>query len=194
MMEKGAKKFIPPSQPEKEITEDKNYSSALAISNVSLESLIRKRSEKENIPELELRKGIEWLINRTKELISCASEPVLVGIAGGSGSGKSEIVANGLKEAFDDDSVVLVHIDDYFRGFKYNSDNGLNCDQPEAYNIDLFREHLKILKSGESILKPIYKKSMPEPIMNAESVEPKKIIIVEGLFPLISGVVNEMNL
>jgi predicted adenylyl cyclase CyaB len=192
--EEDAKSFVSPSWFGKEVTGDKSYSnSTLAVSSDALESLLRKCSEKEKVPELELNEGIKWLINRTKELVSHVSGPVLVGIAGGSGSGKSEIVANKLKEAFDDDTVLLIRMDDYYRGSKYVEDNGLNFDQPEALNIDLLREHLRALKSGKGIMKPVYEKSAFEPIMNAESVEPKKVIIVEGLFPLISELANEMH-
>lgn len=107
---------------------------------------------------------------------------MIIGIAGGTGSGKTTLTQR-IKEAFNDDVVVLSH--DYY--YKSNSDlsfeerTKLNYDHPNAFDTDLLIEHMKALKEGETIYHPVY--SFVEHTRLEETVEtkPAKVIILEGI-------------
>jgi predicted adenylyl cyclase CyaB len=71
--------------------------------------------------------------------------------------------------------------------------NILNWDQPEALNLSLFREHLRNLKQGKPVEKPVYDMKVSEPT-SIEKIEPKKIIIVEGLFALNDQIVDQADI
>ncbi|MBE6022147.1 MAG: uridine kinase [Cellulosilyticum sp.] len=107
---------------------------------------------------------------------------MIIGIAGGTGSGKTTLTQR-IKEAFADDIVVLSH--DYY--YKSNSDlpfeerTKLNYDHPNAFDTDLLVEHMRALKEGETIYHPVY--SFVEHTRLDETVEtkPAKVIILEGI-------------
>ena len=82
---------------------------------------------------------------------------IVIGVAGGSGSGKSTFT-NRIKKYFGDDVVVLYH-DNYYRsqdGIPFEQRVTVNYDHPDALETDLMVEHLKKLKAGESIECPVY--------------------------------------
>lgn len=109
-------------------------------------------------------------------------EPIIIGIAGGSGSGKTTLAEN-LKNEFDNDIAVLSH--DYY--YKQHNEltleerQKLNYDHPNAFDTDILIEHLKLLKQGKSIEHPIYSFVKHNRENETITVEPKKIIIVEGI-------------
>ena len=84
-------------------------------------------------------------------------ETVIIGIAGGTGSGKSTFT-NRLKKAFGDDVAVVYH-DNYYRRqdeVPFEKRKKENYDHPDALETDLLVEHLKMLKRGEAIDCPVY--------------------------------------
>lgn len=108
--------------------------------------------------------------------------PIIIGIAGGSGSGKTTFSQN-LKKEFDDEILVLSH--DYY--YKNHSDlsfeerKKLNYDHPNAFDTDMLVEHLIELKKGNKINHPVYSFVRHNREDHTVTVEPKKIIIVEGI-------------
>lgn len=172
-----AERFEPPSWLKEEVTENPSYYGRN----------LAQREKIKQIPEYELKEGIDKLLELVKEKSSQKEGPIIVEIAGGSASGKTSAVAAQLKERLGDEAMVL-SMDDYYRGktFMENEEkrgNILNWDQPEALNLPLLKEHLQLLKEGKPIEKPIYDMKVSEPT-GTERVEPKKIIIIEGLFAL----------
>lgn len=108
--------------------------------------------------------------------------PIVIGIAGGSGSGKTTLAEN-LKNEFGDDIAVLSH-DFYYKQHNeltIEERRKLNYDHPLAFDTDILIEHLKLLKEGKTIAHPVY--SFVKHNREAETipVNPKKIIIVEGI-------------
>ena len=109
-------------------------------------------------------------------------QPIIIGIAGGSGSGKTTFAKN-LKKEFDDEILVLSH--DYY--YKSHSDlsleerKKLNYDHPNAFETDLLVNHLKDLKDGKSISHPVYSFVRHDREDYTTAVDPKKIILVEGI-------------
>lgn len=109
-------------------------------------------------------------------------KPVIIGIAGGTGSGKTTL-AKRVKDAFDE-KVLLICQDYYYKSFddlSYEEKKGLNYDHPNAFDNEFLIEQLKELKEFKSIKRPVY--SFTEHKRQKETIEeqPKQVIIVEGI-------------
>ena len=108
--------------------------------------------------------------------------PLIIGIAGGTGSGKTTLTRH-LKEHFGPEVTVIGH-DNYYKrqvGKTYEERTRVNYDHPDAFDTDLLIEHLKELKAGHSIQCPVY--SFVDHNRTDQTVEivPTKVIIVEGI-------------
>ena len=142
--------------------------------------------------KLPLDAGVKYVIDRILELESKSASPIIVEIAGGSGSGKTTKVLAKLKEKFQD-RALLISIDDYYLGASRFKGQKLNFDHPDSVDLDLLREHLRLLKAGKWIEKPIYSFETAETI-GKERIDPKRIIIIEGIFTLNEKVTGEGDL
>ncbi len=114
-------------------------------------------------------------------------KPVIIGIAGGSASGKTSI-SRKIKAAFDQSqSVVILRMDDYY---KDQSDLDMservktNYDHPFAFDIDLLNQHLDILNLRQCISKPIYDFVNHTRSNKTERIEGVDVIVLEGLMTL----------
>jgi phosphoribulokinase len=116
---------------------------------------------------------------------------VLIGVAGDSGCGKSTFLRR-LTDLFGEEFMTVICLDDYHsldrQGRKVAGVTALN---PKANNFDLMYEQIKALKSGQSIMKPIYnhETGMIDP---PELIEPNKVVVIEGLHPLYDQRVREL--
>jgi uridine kinase len=110
----------------------------------------------------------------------------IVGIAGGSASGKTTIV-NILKERFGDDITVICH-DSYYRAhdeLPFEEREKLNYDHPSSFETETLIEDLKKIRSGETIQVPVYDFSIHNRVRNkSREVEPAKVIVVDGFLVL----------
>jgi uridine kinase len=128
-------------------------------------------------------KGIKEVVRKIRKEMKNTNEPVLVRIAGGSASGKTTI-AEIIRNKFVRDSVLLTQ-DNYYIGREYSETNGFNFDQPESLDLEKMKQDILDLKKNQSIQEPIY--SFLEDggkRIGYKTVEPRKLIIVEGLFVL----------
>ena len=111
-------------------------------------------------------------------------KPTIIGIAGGTASGKTTIAKRLYEETNKIGSVVLIRIDDYYYG-KINvpktEDGRPNFDHPDAYDVDLIIEHLNSLINHQSIEKPTYDFVESKRTNITEHIEPAEVIIVEGI-------------
>lgn len=108
---------------------------------------------------------------------------ILIGVAGGSGSGKTT-VANNLVKAFKSEDAALVEQDAYYReltNLTLEEKAAVNFDHPDSIEFDLLREHLLKLMNGESIERPIYDFTTHSRKEGTVTINPSKIIIVEGI-------------
>ena len=108
---------------------------------------------------------------------------LIVGVAGGSGSGKST-VAHGIVRALGPDLATVIDMDGYYRDFFQLSAERLkevNWDHPDSLDLDLLATDLERLGRGESIAKPCYDFTAHRRRVNRERVEPHAVIIVEGI-------------
>lgn len=107
---------------------------------------------------------------------------MVIGIAGGTGSGKTTLT-NRLKEHFGDDVSVIYH-DNYYKRHNempYEERCLLNYDHPDAFDTDLMIEHLLALKAGKAIHCPVYDYTIHNRSAETIEVRPAKVIIVEGI-------------
>ena len=107
---------------------------------------------------------------------------LVIGIAGGSGSGKTTLMKN-LMKRFNDDIAVMSH-DNYYKAhdeLPYEQRSKLHYDHPDAFDTELMLEHLKLLKSGHAIECPVYDYTIHNRGTEVTVVEPRKVIIVEGI-------------
>lgn len=110
---------------------------------------------------------------------------LIIGIAGGSGSGKSTIT-QWLAEKFGDNVTVIRH-DDYYKAQhdkSYAERAKQNYDCPEAFDTELLAEHLKMLRDGKSIECPVYDYSLHDRSDKVTVIEPKPVLIIDGILVL----------
>lgn len=110
---------------------------------------------------------------------------IIIGIAGGTGSGKSTFT-NRLRDRFGDDITVIYH-DNYYKqhdDIPFEERKKLNYDHPDAFETDLLIEHIRKLRNGESIECPVYDYTMHNRSDQTVRIEPRKIILIEGILLL----------
>jgi len=105
-----------------------------------------------------------------------------IGIAGGTGSGKTTLTDN-IVTAFGKD-VSVIHHDSYYKAhndMSYEARSRLNYDHPDAFDTELMLEHLKLLKAGKSVEVPVYDFTIHNRSDRTETVRPAKVLVVEGI-------------
>lgn len=110
--------------------------------------------------------------------------PLLVGIAGGSGSGKTTI-ASALQDAVP--GVVLIQHDAYYRDrpdLDFEARAKLNFDHPDSFETELLVEHLNLLAKGAGVARPVYDFARHQRSTESVTVEPAAVVMVEGILVL----------
>lgn len=109
---------------------------------------------------------------------------LIIGIAGGTGSGKTTVV-NKLRTALRDEKIVIIPQDSYYNDCSHLSEAEkavYNFDHPDSVDFDLLIQHLETLKSGKGVDQPVYSYvTCCRSIVDTVRVEPAEIIIVEGI-------------
>lgn len=112
-------------------------------------------------------------------------ESTIIGVAGGTASGKSTIV-KALKDHFGDDLVVILH-DNYYKAhdeLPYEKRKNLNYDHPSSFETERMIEDLKALKRGETVEMPTYDYKIHNRSDETITVSPRPLILVEGILIL----------
>lgn len=112
-------------------------------------------------------------------------ESIVIGVAGGTGSGKSTFT-NRLKKEFKD-LVTVVYQDNYYKcreGISFEERKKINYDHPDAIETDLLVKHIQMLKNGKSVECPIYDYVQHNRSNKRIKIEPRKVIILEGILVL----------
>jgi len=107
---------------------------------------------------------------------------IVLGIAGGTGSGKTTL-AKGIKKALGDDALLLCH-DFYYNknaDMPYEERCVLNYDHPESLETDLMIRHVNELREGRPIQRPVYSFVTHTRLEETIEVKPAKVIIIEGV-------------
>ena len=130
---------------------------------VTERTILRRRKEKEG----------RW---------SSHMDTMIIGIAGGTGSGKTTLTEK-LKAEFGEDVSVLYH-DNYYKSHSempYEERTKLNYDHPDAFETDLMIRDIQALRRGETVRCPVYDYTIHDRSGDTVEVRPTKVIIVEGI-------------
>lgn len=112
--------------------------------------------------------------------------PIILGIAGGTGSGKTT-VARSLIHLIGAEHIAYLEHDNYYRDLSHLSfeeRSQVNFDHPDSFDTDLLIKHIDLLKQGYSINKPIYSYQNHERTHEVINVQPQPLVIVEGILVL----------
>ncbi len=118
----------------------------------------------------------------------------ILGIAGGTGSGKTTVVKK-LVEALPKDSVVVVPLDSYYNdttGMTDEERKAINFDHPDAFDWKLLIKHINELRQGRAVEQPTYSYILSNRLPETIHVEPKPVIIIEGIMTLLDKRLRDM--
>ncbi len=108
---------------------------------------------------------------------------ILIGIAGGTGSGKTTL-ADKLVDNFGNDEVSILRHDSYYKrhdNMTYEERSQLNYDHPDAFDTELLCEHIRKLKAGEAVEMPVYDYTIHNRSDEVVLVNPAPVIVLEGI-------------
>jgi uridine kinase len=109
--------------------------------------------------------------------------PLVIGVAGGSGSGKTTVVRR-IVEAVDDARVTVLEHDRYYRDrndLRLEERAALNYDHPDSLETDLMVRHVNELREGRSIEAPVYDFTRHARVASTETIVPGRALIIEGI-------------
>ena len=111
---------------------------------------------------------------------------IIIGIAGGTGSGKTTVVKK-IMESLPKNAVVLLPQDSYYKDSSHvpvERRQNINFDHPDAFDWELLSEHIYQLKKGDSIEQPVYSFITSTRQPKTIHVEPQEVVIIEGILAL----------
>jgi len=119
-------------------------------------------------------------------------KPLILGVAGGSGSGKTTIVRR-IQEYCSEISMLIFQLDHYYRDLAHldpEQRSQVNFDHPDALEMDLIATHISELAQGRAIDRPTYEFASHTRSSKIVRLEPKQVILVDGIFSLYNEVVR----
>ena len=119
---------------------------------------------------------------RRREREEQTLEILVIGIAGGTGSGKTTLMKNLIGQL--GDQVTVISHDNYYRAhddLPYEERCKLNYDEPAAFETELMVEHLRMLKQGQAVDCPVYDFAVHNRSRQVTRLEPRSVIMVEGI-------------
>jgi len=126
------------------------------------------------------------MASTTSSSVTGPRSPLVVGVAGGTGSGKTTVVQQIVRSLGDDDVTVLEH-DSYYRDrsdLRLEERSALNYDHPDALETDLLVRHLQELREGRAVEVPVYDFTRHARRAATETAHSRKAVIVEGILVL----------
>ena len=119
----------------------------------------------------------------------------LIGIAGGTASGKTTVAEKVYNESKKFGSVAVIKLDDYYNcldGLSMDERKKINYDHPSSFDAKLAVKHLQDLKNGRSIQKPIYDFAQHNRKKETETIEPANVVIMEGILTFAIPEIREL--
>jgi uridine kinase len=119
---------------------------------------------------------------------------LIIGIAGGTGSGKTTVVKK-MIEQLPKNKVAIISQDSYYKDNSHlplEERQKINFDHPNSIEFELLIEHIKTLKSGKTIQEPIYSYLTCSREKETKTVEPKDVIIIEGILILTNQMLRDL--
>ena len=111
---------------------------------------------------------------------------IIIGIAGGTGSGKTTVVRR-IVESLPENEVAVLPLDSYYKDSSHvpvEERQNINFDHPSAFDWDLLSNHVEMLRRGEAIEQPVYSYLTCTRQKETIHVEPRKVVIIEGILAL----------
>lgn len=145
------------------------------------------------------------ILNIIRQAIANPDKSFLIGISGESASGKTTLVQNAVKACVGDfsDIYTIVCCDDYYKdaskelkaagSYEELFKTGFSFDTPKAFNLDVMKEHLIMLKNKTAVRSPNYNFVTCESDPNGELKKPSKLVLNEGLYVLNEGIREIMD-
>lgn len=121
-------------------------------------------------------------------------KPTIIGIAGGTGSGKTTVVKK-IVEALPPDYVAVVPLDSYYNdttGLTDEERKAINFDHPDAFDWKLLIHQVNELRQGKAIEQPTYSYILSNRLPETIHVDPKPVIIIEGIMTLLNKRLRDM--
>ena len=125
---------------------------------------------------------------------TCLDKITIIGIAGGTGSGKTTVVKK-IVEALPPHFVAVVPLDSYYNdttGMTPEERSDINFDHPDAFDWKLLIKHVNELRNGHAVEQPTYSYIISNRLPETIHVEPKPVIIIEGIMTLINKRLRDM--
>ena len=120
---------------------------------------------------------------------------LVLGIAGGTGSGKTSVTKKILERLDAHESVVVIQHDSYYKdisSYRGMTPDQINFDHPDSLETSLLIEHITELRNGKSVEQPIYNFTTHSRMKETRHLDSKDIIIVEGILPFVSKELREL--
>ena len=118
----------------------------------------------------------------------------IIGVAGGTGSGKTTVVKK-IVEALPPHHVAVVPLDSYYNDtseLTSEERRAINFDHPDAFDWPLLIDHVRRLKAGECVEQPTYSYLISNRLPETVHVEPKPVILIEGIMTLVNKELRDM--
>ncbi|MBM6584812.1 uridine kinase [Pediococcus acidilactici] len=126
--------------------------------------------------------------------MSTKNSPIIIGVTGGSGSGKTT-VSKKILEQLDGHSISIIQQDSYYKdqaGMTMEERRAVNYDHPLAFDSDLLYQHLKMLKQRQAIDVPVYDYAISTRSPEVIHQEPTDVVILEGILILSDERIRDM--
>lgn len=123
-----------------------------------------------------------------------AVKPLIIGISGGTGSGKST-VARKVADALPNASVAFLEMDAYYRDFRHLTLpqlHQLNWDHPDALDLDLLVSHLKALSVNQTVEMPVYEFASHARSTRTQTISPADVIVIDGILLLSDAAARDL--
>ncbi|MGZ6391839.1 MAG: uridine kinase [Ktedonobacterales bacterium] len=121
-------------------------------------------------------------------------KPLIIGVAGGTGAGKTT-VARAIIEAVGYDRIAVLPEDAYYREYAHHSEAAraaINWDHPDAIEVDLLLAQLQQLMRGEAVERPIYDFASYARAPETVRIEPKPVLLVEGILIFVDARLRDL--
>lgn len=121
-------------------------------------------------------------------------KPLIIGLAGGTGSGKTT-VANRILEKLDTKRVVVLQHDSYYKDLNMHNEKTpeqINFDHPDSLETDLLIQHLQSLSEGKSYEEPLYNFATYRRMPETRHIEPRDIVILDGVLIFVHKKLREL--
>jgi uridine kinase len=121
-------------------------------------------------------------------------KPLVIGLAGGSGSGKTS-VTNKILEQLDAKRVTVIQHDSYYKDLSAHgglTPDKINFDHPDSLETQLLVQHIRALKNGTPADQPIYNFTTHRRMNETLLIEPREIIIVDGILIFVEKMLREL--